>query len=187
MSRIGPLRFLLAVIAPAVAIAPRLAFSPSLEQKRSTFTLPFPAVIQAVGLKERRRTMAILPAISAATPLGRFRRMALLAAFVHVVAAPVWAQTAFSQDLKRLSLEELMRVEVSTVLRVPEPTSAVPAAVFVITQDDIRRSGATSLPEICWRMHLSGKDTRRTRRQSVPFHSRSANRDGFAPTPVTAF
>jgi iron complex outermembrane receptor protein len=53
-----------------------------------------------------------------------------------------------AQDLKRLSLEELMRVEVSTVLRVPEPTAAIPAAVFVITPDDIRRSGATSLPEI---------------------------------------
>jgi iron complex outermembrane receptor protein len=64
------------------------------------------------------------------------------------VAAPVSAQTVMPQDLKRLSLEELMRVEVSTVLRVPEPTAAIPAAVFVITQDDIRRSGATSLPEV---------------------------------------
>ena len=72
----------------------------------------------------------------------------LLAAFVQLSAATAAAQTLSAQDLKRLSLEELLRVEVSTVLRVPEPTTAVPAAVFVITQDDIRRSGAQSLPEI---------------------------------------
>jgi iron complex outermembrane recepter protein len=58
------------------------------------------------------------------------------------------AQTLMAQDLKRLSLEELLRVEVSTALRVPEPAMAIPAAVVVITQDDIRRSGATSLPEV---------------------------------------
>ncbi|MGC4081550.1 MAG: TonB-dependent receptor [Vicinamibacterales bacterium] len=58
------------------------------------------------------------------------------------------AQTLGAQDLKRLSLEDLLRVEVSTAMRVPEPTTAVPAPVFVITQDDIRRSGATSLPEV---------------------------------------
>jgi iron complex outermembrane receptor protein len=51
-------------------------------------------------------------------------------------------------ELKRMSLEELMALEVSTVTRAPEPSSLVPAAVFVITADDIRRSGATSLPEI---------------------------------------
>jgi iron complex outermembrane receptor protein len=66
-----------------------------------------------------------------------------------VCAAAAAAQGVVApQELKRLTLEELMRVEVSTVLRVPEPTSSIPAAVFVITQDDIRRSGAVSLPEV---------------------------------------
>lgn len=75
---------------------------------------------------------------------------AIALAMTLVAAAPgaAIAQTPGSQDLKRLSLEELLRVEISTVTRVPEPTSAVPAAVFVITQDDIRRSGAVSLPEV---------------------------------------
>ena len=40
-----------------------------------------------------------------------------------------------------------MDVRVATVSRTPEPTSAVPAAIHVITQDDIRRSGATTLTE----------------------------------------
>jgi iron complex outermembrane receptor protein len=50
-------------------------------------------------------------------------------------------------DLKRMSLEELMNVEVVTFSRASERSVQIPAAVFVITQDDIRRSGATSLPE----------------------------------------
>jgi iron complex outermembrane receptor protein len=63
----------------------------------------------------------------------------------RLVAQGVPVQTA--QDLKRLSLEQLMEVEISTISRAPEPVRIAPAAVFVITQDDIRRSGATSLPE----------------------------------------
>lgn len=51
------------------------------------------------------------------------------------------------QDLSRLSLEELAQVEVTSVSRRPEPLSAAAAAVFVITEEDIRRSGAASLPE----------------------------------------
>lgn len=47
-----------------------------------------------------------------------------------------------------MSLEELINIEVSTVMRVPEPTTMVPAAVYVITHEDIRRSGATTLPEV---------------------------------------
>ena len=63
-----------------------------------------------------------------------------------VVPSAVAAQTS-TQDLKRMSLEDLLNVDVTTVSRGPEPTMRVPAAVYVITQDDIRRSGATSLPE----------------------------------------
>ncbi len=75
----------------------------------------------------------------------RDRHSALIAA---VFAALATGQPLMAQDLKRLSLDELLRVEVSTALRVPEPTTAIPAAVFVITQDDIRRLGANWLPEI---------------------------------------
>ena len=76
-------------------------------------------------------------------------RRALAAALVAgVCGVPASAQTPSPQDLKRLSLEELLRVEISTVSRVPEPSTAVPAAVFVLTPDDIRRSGATSLPDV---------------------------------------
>jgi iron complex outermembrane receptor protein len=49
--------------------------------------------------------------------------------------------------LKKLSLSELMDVEVTSVSRAPTPLSETAAAVQVITRDDIRRSGATTLPE----------------------------------------
>ena len=51
------------------------------------------------------------------------------------------------QDLARLSLEELAMVEVTSVSRRPEALADAAAAIFVISADDIRRSGATSLPE----------------------------------------
>ena len=50
--------------------------------------------------------------------------------------------------LTQLSLAQLGNVEVTTVSKVPEEIRRTPAAVFVLTQDDIRRSGATSIPEV---------------------------------------
>ena len=52
------------------------------------------------------------------------------------------------QDLSRLSLEQLAEVEVTSVSRRPEALADAAAAVYVISADDIRRSGATSLPEV---------------------------------------
>lgn len=46
-----------------------------------------------------------------------------------------------------LSIEELMNVKVTTVSRRAQKLSEVASAIFVITQDDIRRSGATSIPD----------------------------------------
>nr|MCH9639879.1 TonB-dependent receptor plug domain-containing protein [Betaproteobacteria bacterium] len=57
------------------------------------------------------------------------------------------ADQASTDKLIGLSLEELMDVEVTSVSRRSQKVSEVAAAVFVITQDDIRRSGATSIPE----------------------------------------
>ena len=55
---------------------------------------------------------------------------------------------ANGEPLKQLSLAELGNVEVTTASKEPEEVWKTPAAVFVITQDDIRRSGATSIPEV---------------------------------------
>ena len=51
------------------------------------------------------------------------------------------------RDLADLTLEELSNIEVTSVSRRAERLSEAPASIYVITREDIRRSGATSLPE----------------------------------------
>jgi iron complex outermembrane receptor protein len=50
-------------------------------------------------------------------------------------------------DLTSLSLEELGNIQVTSVSKKPERLSDAAASVFVITAEDIRRSGARTLPE----------------------------------------
>jgi outer membrane receptor protein involved in Fe transport len=49
--------------------------------------------------------------------------------------------------LTQLSLEQLGNTEVTTVSKQPVRITRTPAAIYVLTQEDIRRSGATSIPE----------------------------------------
>ena len=60
--------------------------------------------------------------------------------FSHAAAA--------TSELTELSLEDLMNIEVTSVSKKPERLSDAAAAVYVITREDIRRSGYTSIPEI---------------------------------------
>ncbi|HEY8538553.1 MAG TPA: TonB-dependent receptor [Steroidobacteraceae bacterium] len=70
----------------------------------------------------------------------------VLAAMSSVMAAAQsHAQTI--DTLKKLSLEELLDIEVTSVSKRSEPLSEAPASIVVITGDEIRRSGATTLPE----------------------------------------
>ncbi|MBN2029080.1 TonB-dependent receptor [bacterium] len=72
--------------------------------------------------------------------------------FLRSILFLVWsidiciAQTKI--DLTELSLEELMNIKVTLASKKVESLSEIAAAMTVITQDDIRRSGATSLPEV---------------------------------------
>ena len=50
-------------------------------------------------------------------------------------------------ELKKLSLEELMNLPVTSVSRRPEPRVAAPAPIYVITEEDIRRAGVTTLAD----------------------------------------
>ncbi|MCA9759686.1 MAG: TonB-dependent receptor [Candidatus Eisenbacteria bacterium] len=60
-----------------------------------------------------------------------------------------WSASAASEvaDLSNLSIEELMRVEVTSVSRQEEHWLDAAAAVTVITADDMRRAGVLSVPE----------------------------------------
>ncbi len=50
--------------------------------------------------------------------------------------------------LTHLSLDQLGSIEVTTLSKEPVSVSRTPAAIYVITQEDIRRSGATTIPEV---------------------------------------
>src|SRR5438876_9197072 len=62
-------------------------------------------------------------------------------------AANVDSGARSGAGLSHLSIEELAEIEVSSVSKRPERLADAPAAVYVITRDEIRRSGVTSLPE----------------------------------------
>lgn len=51
------------------------------------------------------------------------------------------------EDILSLGLEELMNIEVTSVSKQPERLLDAVASIFVITGEDIRRSGASTLPE----------------------------------------
>lgn len=77
---------------------------------------------------------------AAQAPAGQFR---------GAQASTVQGQRkrASVHTLKSLSLEELMEVEVTSVSRSPESLIGAAAAVTVVTNEEIRRSGATTIPE----------------------------------------
>jgi iron complex outermembrane receptor protein len=65
-----------------------------------------------------------------------------------IVAAPALALDADPVErLSRLSLQELGKLEVTSVSKAAEPIESASAAIFLITGEDIRRSGARSIPE----------------------------------------
>jgi iron complex outermembrane receptor protein len=63
-------------------------------------------------------------------------------------AIPVRAQTdPPKRDLGSLDLDQLMTIQVTTASKHAQTLSDVPSAIYVVTQDAIRRSGANNVPE----------------------------------------
>jgi len=124
------------------------------------------------------------------------RAAAALALIVLAVPSAGWTQGR-PQDLSTLSLEELASVETTTATRAPTALSKVPAAIFVITQEDIRRSGVTSIPEALrlapgvqvaridankWAIGLRGFGSRLSRAMLVMIDGRAVYTPLFAGT-----
>jgi iron complex outermembrane receptor protein len=74
-------------------------------------------------------------------------RMCLVIAALVTTAMPAWPQEKVA-DLTNQSIEDLMNVEVTSVSKTEEKLSKTASAVFVISQEDIRRSGATNIPDL---------------------------------------
>lgn len=85
--------------------------------------------------------------------ISKTSTIAVLVSFVFsstvAVAAPSGEQTNSKQQaIGDMSLEQLLDVKVTSAAKHEERVSTTAAAIYVISQDDIRRSGATSLPEV---------------------------------------
>ncbi len=81
---------------------------------------------------------------------GIFLKLGVMGLCLFCIGGTVAGASSESQssiDLTQLSLEELMSVEVTSVSKKKQKLSKSAAAIFVITQEDLRRSGVTSIPE----------------------------------------
>ena len=73
----------------------------------------------------------------------------LCAILTFTLATPSYAEDAPSvEDLRDLSIEELANLPVTSVSKSAQPLSEAPASIYVISADDIARSGARTIPEM---------------------------------------
>jgi iron complex outermembrane receptor protein len=92
-------------------------------------------------------------------PIRRARRRLVIAACVMILGsaapisgqerqgAPLLIERQQATDLTEMPLEALMNLEVTSVSKKPQRVADAAAAIFVLTQEDMRRSGATTIAE----------------------------------------
>jgi iron complex outermembrane receptor protein len=78
---------------------------------------------------------------------GVIATLVLATLVLGCVCAPV-ASAQSIEDLRQMSIDQLADVNVSSVTKSNEPLRDAPAAIYVITHDDIIRSGATTIPDM---------------------------------------
>ncbi|SFM78195.1 TonB-dependent receptor plug domain-containing protein [Thermodesulforhabdus norvegica] len=75
-------------------------------------------------------------------------RPVLLIALMFFLKISLSATPSVALDLTTLSLEELMNIEISSVTKRTQKVKDAPGAVYVITAEDIRRSGVTTVADL---------------------------------------
>ncbi|MGD1091682.1 MAG: TonB-dependent receptor [Bryobacteraceae bacterium] len=128
------------------------------------------------------------------TATGAHRCMCVLFAAVWL-AIPVFAQTPTAADLTQESLEDLMNVQVTSVSKREQKLSRTGAAIFVLTQEDIHRSGMMNIPDLLrmvpgvnvaridantWAISIRGFDTRYSDKVLVLIDGRSVYMPSFS-------
>ncbi|HEU5260213.1 MAG TPA: TonB-dependent receptor [Gemmatimonadales bacterium] len=84
-----------------------------------------------------------------------------------------------AEALKKLSIEQLMSLEVTSVSKRPERLSQTASAIQVITREDIRRSGASRLAEalrLATNLQVAQVDSRQWAISARGFNSTTANK-----------
>ena len=114
--------------------------------------------------------------------MSSFRAAIALLVLLAVPTFPVHGQDEpeiASSDLKNLSIEELMEIDVTSVSRRSERLAGAAAAITVLTNEEIRRSGATSLPEalrLANALHVARFDSRTWAISARGFNIGTANK-----------
>ncbi len=132
---------------------------------------PIPSLSTKDGMRLRMRKRAEIPSASGAEPFlapacarfgpfgshistFEFRRALTGGLFAGLLASSVGlpdlahaAAEVIALNIKGVSLEELAEIDVYSAARRLEPIQGVPSAIFVLTNEDIRRSRARTIPE----------------------------------------
>src|SRR6267378_2016513 len=121
-------------------------------------------------------------------PMAEMRTVAGVTSLVFTLGLVCFAQPGFAQQpdsspsaeaLKKLSIEQLMNLQVTSVSKRPERLSQTASAIQVITQEDIRRSGASSLPEalrLAANLQVAQVDSRQWAISARGFNGTTANK-----------
>ena len=118
--------------------------------------------------------------------LRKMSMMFFVLAFVTVFAVPAALgeesnikNPLLSTDFTDLSLEELMAIDLTLATRTPKSRNRIPAAVYIIDREKIRRSTATSIPELLRMvpgLHVASIDNNKWAISIRGFNSRFANK-----------
>jgi Outer membrane cobalamin receptor protein len=93
----------------------------------------------------------------------RAKWLAGLCAAACITGTAMAAEQRGLEELKRLSLDELLKLEVSTVSRKNERWWAAPSGIDVVTGDEIRRAGVQNIPDalrLATGMHVAQSSAR---------------------------
>ncbi len=80
-------------------------------------------------------------------PENRYNFFICLMFFVSFCCYFLFSSRVDALDFTQMTLEELMDVQVTSVSKKKQPLADSAAAVFVITREDIKRSGVTNIPD----------------------------------------
>src|SRR5213080_4332790 len=121
-------------------------------------------------------------------PMADMRTVAAATSMVFTLGLICFAPPGLAQQpdsslsaeaLKKLSIEELMNLQVTSVSKRPERLSQTASAIQVITQEDIRRSGASSLAEalrLAANLQVAQIDSRQWAISARGFNGSTANK-----------
>ncbi len=112
--------------------------------------------------------------------MKRFPIYVMFTCLIHILVCNLSTTSfAIEDDFSVLSLDELLDLDVVSVAKVPEKVTKTPAAIYIISQEDLRRSGVNSIPDalrLAPGMHVYQIDSNKWAVSARGFASRFSNK-----------